>query len=162
MKEHDMSRTERATAKPLSVPPRWIVRTIWVAHRALFNVTGGRKGLWTPKPGKWGTMRVTAVGRTSGRERSVILGYYEDGADLVTLAMNGWGEGHPAWWLNLQANPDATVTLKDDKRSVRASAATGAERERLWSRWREMGDDVDGYADLRSTETAVVVLSPRS
>ncbi|MEO5922072.1 MAG: nitroreductase/quinone reductase family protein [Pseudolysinimonas sp.] len=149
------------TAKPPFLPPRWFVRVAWVVHRAIYRVTGGRRGLWLPTPGKWGTMRVTTIGRNTGKERSVILGYYEDGANLVTMAMNGWGEGEPAWWLNLQANPDATVILKNGGRSVRAAAAEGAERTRLWARWGEMGDDVDGYAKLRSTETAVVVLSPR-
>ena len=150
-----------AEKKPPTVPPRWFVRTAWVVHRAIYNVTRGRRGLWQPKPGKWGTMRVTTTGRKTGKERSVILGYYEDGADLVTMAMNGWGEGEPAWWLNLQATPAATVILKNGTRKVNATEAKGSERTRLWARWQEMGDDVDGYAKLRSTETAVVVLSPR-
>jgi hypothetical protein len=78
------------------------------------------------------------------------------------MAMNGWSDGEPAWWLNLQAKPDATVVLADGSRAVRGRAALGDERARLWARWREMGDDVDGYAKLRSTETAVVVLEPSS
>ena len=95
-------------------------------------------------------------------ERVAILGYFEDGDDLVTLAMNGWGEGEPAWWLNLQAQPDTTVELKGGVREVRGRAAEGEERERLWARWREYGDDdIDAYATRRSTETAVVVLEPR-
>jgi deazaflavin-dependent oxidoreductase (nitroreductase family) len=105
-------------------------------------------------------MRVTARGRHTGHERSVILGYFEDGPNLVTLAMNGWQEGEPAWWLNLQANPEATVTLADGTRIVRARRAEGAERERLWSRWRETDGDIDALATRRSTETAVVVLEP--
>lgn len=147
--------------KKASVPPRWFVRTAWVVHRAIYNVTGGRRGLWKPKEGKWGTMRLTTTGRKTGKQRSVILGYYEDGANLVTMAMNGWAEPEPAWWLNLQSNPDASVILKDGARAVRGSAATGAERTRLWARWQEFGDDVDGYSKLRTGETAVVVLSPR-
>ena len=94
--------------------------------------------------------------------RVAILGYYENGANLVTMAMNGWSDGEPAWWLNLQAQPDATVVLAGGSRDVRGRAALGDERARLWARWREMGDDVDGYAKLRSTETAVVVLEPRA
>ena len=70
-------------------------------------------------------------------------------------------DGEPAWWLNLLAQPDATVVLADGSRPVRGRAALGEERERLWAGWREMGDDVDGYATLRSTETAVVVLEPK-
>jgi F420H(2)-dependent quinone reductase len=148
--------------KAPSVPPRWFVRTAWVVHRAIYRVTFGRVGLWRPKPNRWGTMRLTTVGRRSGRERVAILGYYEDGANLVTMAMNGWSDGEPAWWLNLLAQPAATVVLADGQRAVRGRAAVGDERARLWARWREMGDDVDGYATLRKTETAVVVLEPRT
>jgi len=74
--------------------------------------------------------------------------------------MNGWADGEPAWWLNLQAHPDASVDLADGSRAVHARAAEGDERSRLWARWRDMGDDVDTYATLRSSETAVVILEP--
>jgi F420H(2)-dependent quinone reductase len=99
-----------------------------------------------------------------------MLGYYEDGANLVALAINGWAEGEPAWWLNLQAHPEASVELKDGTRLVRARAAAGEERARLWARWRDLGRrsgeammaDVDGYAARLSRDTTVVVLEPRA
>jgi len=149
------------SGKAPRLPPRWFVRSAWVGHRAYYRLTGGRRGLWKAKPGKWGTLRLKTVGRRSGKERVAILGYYEDGPNLVTMAMNGWADGEPAWWLNLQAQPDATVELKDGPRAVRARAAEGDERDRLWATFREYGDDPDGYATRRSTETAVVVLEPR-
>jgi deazaflavin-dependent oxidoreductase (nitroreductase family) len=68
-------------------------------------------------------MRLRSTGRRSGIERSAILGYYDDGPNLVTLAMNGWAAGEPAWWLNLRARPDATVDLVDGPRAVTARAA---------------------------------------
>src|SRR5688572_3839038 len=107
-------------------------------------------------------MRLTTIGRRSGAKRSAILGYYEDGPNLVTMAMNGWADPEPAWWLNLQAHPDVTVDLADGKRRVRGRAADGTERERLWTRWADMGDDPERYAWRRSRETAVVVLEPES
>ena len=120
---------------------------------------GGRKGLWPPRPGKWGALRLTTTGRRSGEPRSVILGYYEDGPNLVSMAMNGWGAAEPAWWLNLQTHPDAVVELADGaRREVLGRAATGEERERLWQRWRELDQNLDGYAARRPRETAVVVL----
>jgi deazaflavin-dependent oxidoreductase (nitroreductase family) len=155
--------TEQLETSPHSQPrnvPRWFIRAFWLAHRAAYRVTGGRLGLWRARPGKWGAMRLTTVGRRTGRERSAILGYYEDGPNLVTLAMNGWGEAEPAWWLNLQAHPDATVDRPGGRRAVRARAAEGEERVRLWQGWKDVGDDVDAYATLRSHETAVVVLEP--
>ena len=155
------------TAEPKKaprVPPRWFVRTAWVVHRAIYRMTFGRFGLWRPKPNRWGTMRLTTVGRRSGRERVAILGYYEDGPNLVTLAMNGWGAEEPAWWLNLLANPEATVDLKGSERAVRARAADGDERTRLWDRFNEFPgwgrSDVSAYAKRRPGETAVVVLEP--
>lgn len=144
-----------------SLPPRFVVRSAWAIHRAIYRLTGGRKGLWSPKPNNWGTMRLKTVGRRSGKERHAILGYFEDGPNCVTLAMNGWGEAEPAWWLNLQAHPDTTVELPDGPRAVHGRAAEGEERERLWARWREMPGDIDGYATRRPKGTAVVVLEPR-
>ena len=88
--------------------------------------------------------------------------YFEDGPNIVTMAMNGWDEGEPAWWLNLQADPEATIETKSGARPVIAHAAVGDERERLWQRWREIDKNLDGYAARRSGETAVVVLEPRS
>lgn len=152
----------RETAPRLpSMPPPWFVHLAWRVHRALYRVSGGRF-LWTPASRRgWGALRLTATGRRSGRERSVILGYVEDGRDLVVLAMNGWDPGHPAWWLNLEAHPEAVVRLAgQDPRRVRARAAVGAERARLWDGWRAVEPDLDGYAARRTTVTPVVVLEP--
>jgi deazaflavin-dependent oxidoreductase (nitroreductase family) len=136
------------------LPPRWFVRTAWVLHRAMYRFTGGRRGLWRPKAGgRFGTMRLTTLGRRSGQPRVAIVGYYEDGPNLVTLAMNGWADAGPAWWLNLQAQPDTSIDLADGSRAMRARAAAGAERERLWAQFRDYpgwGDDLDALAARRS------------
>jgi deazaflavin-dependent oxidoreductase (nitroreductase family) len=148
--------------KPPRVPPRWFVRLAWSVHRGVYRVFGRRVGLRRPRDKGWGMLRLTTTGRRSGQERSVILGYFEDGPNLVSLAMNGWGEGEPAWWLNLRSQPDATVELADGRRLVRAHAATGDERSRLWARWGTIVGRLDDYAALRPSETAVVVFEPRS
>ncbi|MDA0167036.1 nitroreductase family deazaflavin-dependent oxidoreductase [Solirubrobacter ginsenosidimutans] len=106
-------------------------------------------------------MRLTTIGRRTGQERAVMLGYFEDGPNLVTMAMNGWGDAEPAWWLNLQAHPDAMVDLVDGPRQVTGRAAQGEERERLWSRWQQTNKHLDAYASRRSMETAVVILEPK-
>jgi deazaflavin-dependent oxidoreductase (nitroreductase family) len=158
--------TDRSVpASTVSLPPRWFIRTAWVVHRAIHRFTGGRRGLATPVPGgRFGYMRLLTVGRQSGRERAAILGYVEDGDRLVTLAMNGWGDPAPAWWLNLQAHPNATVELKGSTRAIRAREAVGEERERLWARVQESsgwGHDLEAFARLRPRETPVVVFEPR-
>jgi len=148
------------SAKKVRVPPRWFVRLAWYTHRGLYRITRGKIGLWRPKPGRWGTLRLTTLGRRSGEERSVILGYFEDGPNLVTMAMNGWSPGEPAWWLNLQAHPEAQVEIKGADYPVVGRAAVGEERARLWARWSEIDKDLDAFAARRPTETAVVVLEP--
>ncbi len=149
------------TEKSPSLPPRWFIRSFWVAQRALYSVTRGRLGLVAAKAGSQGMMRLRTVGRVSGKERIAIVAYYEDGPDLVTMAMNGWADAEPAWWLNLQAQPDAVVDLPGRSRAVRARAANAEERPRLWARWAAYDKGLDGYAARRSRETAVVILSPR-
>jgi deazaflavin-dependent oxidoreductase (nitroreductase family) len=149
---------EHRTRTPL--PPRWFIRLAWSAHRRLYRASSGRAVLRRPRGKRWGMLRLTTVGRRTGQEHGVILAYIEDGPDLVTLAMNGWGAAEPAWWLNLQAHPDATVDLVGEHRQVRARAATGDERSRLWARWREVEAKLDAYAARRPSQTAVVVLEP--
>jgi F420H(2)-dependent quinone reductase len=143
------------------LPPRWVIRGAWVIHRAIYRLTGGRLGLRPASDTTWGMLRLRTIGRRSGKERVAILGYYEDGPNLVTMAMNGWGEPEPAWWLNLQANADTIVELPDGPRSVRGRAATSEERPRLWARWATYdGENLDSWASRRPRETAVVILEP--
>lgn len=152
----------QALEKPAPYVPRWLVRTIWVLHRAAYSMTGGRFGLRTPTSSRWGMLRLRTVGRRSGKARFAILGYIEDGPNLVIPAMNGWADPEPAWWLNLQANPDATVELPDGRRDVTARAAIREERDRLWGRLVDLGTSAytNASARLRSRETAIVVLEP--
>ena len=76
--------------------------------------------------------------------------------------MNGWDEGDPSWWLNLEAHPDAVIRLAGQQpRPVHARLATGEERDRFWQRWAVIDVDQDAYARRCSTETPVIVLEPR-
>jgi deazaflavin-dependent oxidoreductase (nitroreductase family) len=143
------------------LPPRWFIRSAWVVHRALYSATGGGLGLRKPTGDQYGLMRVRTIGRRTGAERAAILGYFEDGPNLVTMAMNGWADPEPAWWLNLQAHPDTSVDLVDGSRLVHARAADPEERPRLWDGWATYDKGLDSYAARRSRETAVVILEPR-
>jgi hypothetical protein len=65
------------------------VRLAWSVHRALVRITGARVGLWGPRDRRWGTLRLTTTtGRRSGRQRSVIVAYLQDGP-------NDGPPGHP-------------------------------------------------------------------
>jgi len=105
-------------------------------------------------------LRLRTIGRRSGEERTAILAYFVDGPDLVLMAMNGWAEADPAWWLNLQAHPDAIVDLPDGSRDVTARQADGDERDRLWTGWAGVTKDLDADATRRSA-TPIIVLEPR-
>jgi deazaflavin-dependent oxidoreductase (nitroreductase family) len=144
------------------LPPRWFIRLFWAFHRAFYRLTGGRMGLKRPTDTAWGMLRLHSVGRKSGAERLAILGYYEDGPNLVTMAMNGWGSPEPAWWLNVQAKPDVTLDTIDGPRTVHVRAAQGEERERLWARWAVYDKGLDSMAARRSRQTQVVIFEPRS
>ncbi len=154
--------TQVRAERPL---PRPLIKTFWFVHRAIVRVSGGQVGFRRPEAGKtFGMARLTTIGRRSGKVRVAMIGYYEDGPNLVTLAMNGWGRTDPAWWLNLQAVPEARMELADGVRLVVARAATGAERDRLWATFADYpgwGSDLDGLSRRVDREAAVVVLEPR-
>ena len=152
-------------SKPSPKVPRWLVRTIWATHRFALRVTGGRWGLREPATGRWGMLRLTTTGRRSGRRRVAILGYIDDGPNLLVPAMNGWADPEPAWWLNLLAIPEAEVVLPDGRSlAVVARAAGDGEREALWARFVAL--DTAAYTDanaaLRTRPTQIAVLEPRA
>jgi deazaflavin-dependent oxidoreductase (nitroreductase family) len=151
-------------AKPSPKVPHWLIRTIWLVHRRAYAITGGRFGLRTPTVSRWGMLRLTTVGRQTGRTRVAILGFIADGRDIVVPAMNGWMDAEPAWWLNLQAHPEAIMTLPGgETREVVARAAEPGERERLWRALVNLGTAAytDANAATRSRETAIVIFEPR-
>jgi hypothetical protein len=134
-----------AAIPPPKHPPPWFVHTAWRVHRALYRLSGGRF-LWTTSNKRgWGALHLTTIGRKSGQERTVIIGYLEDAPN------------------NLEAHPDAVIRLPHQQpRLVHARRSAGEERERLWQRWVAVDRRLDAYAAQRSTETPVIVLEPRS
>ena len=103
---------------------------IWKLHRYIYRASGGRVGgavRGTP------VLLLVTIGRRSGEPRSVTLTYFEDGDRLVVIGSNAGEDRHPAWWLNLQEHPEATVQIGGTTTRVRAVEAIGEERERLWA-----------------------------
>src|SRR4028119_1157794 len=77
-------------------PPSWFIHAAWRVHRALYRISGGRF-LWTTSNKRgWGTLHLTTVGRRSGKDRTVIVGYLEHGPNLALAAVSGWGGGDAA------------------------------------------------------------------
>ena len=104
-------------------------------------------------------LRLTTTGRRSGKKRSVIVSYVDNGPDLVLVAMNGWAAADPAWFLNLQAQPEATVVLPGEQREVTARVATDAERVELAEKvtnWH-----INAFQAKRPHGTPIVILEQR-
>jgi deazaflavin-dependent oxidoreductase (nitroreductase family) len=130
-------------------------------HRLVLKVSGGRAG-WTAM--EMPVLELTTKGRKSGQPRSVMLtSPLREGSALVVVASRGGDDRSPAWFHNLQANPDVEVRLQGKpRRRMRARVATAAERERLWPL---VIADHKNYADYQTKtarEIPLVLLEPVS
>lgn len=115
----------------MSGPNRFALRVMWKSHRFFYRVSGGRIG---NKIAGLPILELTTTGRASGRPRSVMLAYVPDPRGFVVIASNGGADRDPAWWRNLQANPDATVREGRSAHAARMRRLDGEERERAWQR----------------------------
>ena len=116
-----------------SVTPvgRWIAKTLAAkVDPAIYKVSGGR--FTSTGPLTIPQLTLTTVGRKSGKERTVQLGYSDDGADVLIVASNFGGTSHPAWSYNLDANPSAKVRLGTETKEVSATRLTDSEKAILW------------------------------
>ena len=135
----------------------WFWRRFTGVHSAAYKLSRGRiggKSMGAP------VLLLDTVGRKSGQRRTAPLICSEDGENLVIVASKGGVEQHPAWYLNLKANPETTVNWRGEKRSVRARDAEGAERERLWERMVEVYRPYASYQRRTDRQIPVVVLEP--
>jgi deazaflavin-dependent oxidoreductase (nitroreductase family) len=126
-------------------------------HRLLYRLSGGRIGgrLWDLP-----VVLLTTTGRQSGKKRTVPLCSLRDGDNVVVIASYGGLDQPPAWWLNLEANPEAELLTGHTRRAVTARNAAGDERTRLWA---ELTARAPGYLEYerRTTrEIPVVILRP--
>jgi deazaflavin-dependent oxidoreductase (nitroreductase family) len=76
---------------------------------------------------------LTTKGAKSGEERTAITSYHKDGDRWVIAASKSGAPDNPAWYYNLKANPETTIEVDNEQVRVRATEATGAERDRLWN-----------------------------
>ncbi len=132
-------------------------RVIPALHRAIYRTSGGR--LMTHALG-CPVVLVTTTGRLSGRARTVPVFGFPEGNAVVLVASNAGKDQHPAWFLNLRANPEAEVQLGRDRRQVRARAATTAEREQLWPRLVGYYRGYDVYRQRTERSIPIVILEP--
>jgi deazaflavin-dependent oxidoreductase (nitroreductase family) len=127
-------------------------------HVRAYRETGGERGYhWR------GTtiLLLTTTGRSSGAERTTPLIFRADGDSWVIVASQGGSPDHPSWYKNLQANPEATIQVKQDVIPIRARTASDAERARLWELMSEVWPAYREYQVRTQREIPVVVLERR-
>ncbi|MFT4200215.1 nitroreductase family deazaflavin-dependent oxidoreductase [Gordonia sp. (in: high G+C Gram-positive bacteria)] len=131
----------------------------------LYRLTGGRvggtwrigAGLRKPAP----VCLLTTIGRKSGQPRTAPLIYLADGDRFVVVASQGGLPKHPAWYLNLQANPHVTIEVGGDKHELTARTASPAEKAQLWPRLVALYADFETYDAWTEREIPVVICEPR-
>jgi deazaflavin-dependent oxidoreductase (nitroreductase family) len=127
-------------------------------HAAVYRASRGRLlgsiGKGMP------VLLLTTTGRKSGRRRTTPLLYLEDGGRYAVVASVGGAPQHPAWYLNLRADPRATVEIGGRTRAVRAETAGPEERARLWRAATAMYPGYDTYQARTSREIPIVTLTP--
>ena len=126
-------------------------------HKRVYRLTGGKLG---GRIGKAPVLLLTVTGRKSGRPRTQPLLYARAGDGYVVIASKGGADQHPLWYRNLQASPQAEVTVGRTTRQVRARDAQGEERERLWRALADLYSGYDKYAQKTTRQIPVVVLEP--
>jgi F420H(2)-dependent quinone reductase len=136
------------------VTVQWMTGMNNVAYR----LSGGRVAGHVPSGAP--ICLLTTTGRHTRRRRTVPLLYLRDGADLVVVASRGGMSGHPAWYLNLRADPHVVVQLGPAVTRVRARDATEEERHRLWPALTAVYEHFDAYQARTPRRIPVVILSP--
>ncbi|MET8040681.1 nitroreductase family deazaflavin-dependent oxidoreductase [Micromonospora sp. NPDC005215] len=127
----------------------------WVAeHIRRFEETGGR-----PRPGV-NDLLLTTRGRKTGELRRTALVYARDGDRFVLAASNRGADHHPAWYLNLLADPYVTVQVGTETFSAYARPATAGERPRLWRLLVSAMSEYAAYQQRITREIPVILLEP--
>ncbi len=139
-----------------------IIAAMSKANVWLYQKTGGRLGsTWrvgAAFPRGVPVCLLTTVGRKTGARRTTPLLFIEDGDDVVVVGSQGGLPKHPQWYLNVLANPRATLQIKRDVREVVARVADPEERARLWPRLVAHYADFESYQAWTDREIPVIVL----
>jgi deazaflavin-dependent oxidoreductase (nitroreductase family) len=145
--------------KPAELPS-WIKD-----HLSRYIATDGEDGyLWDASAGGGKglvpTLLLTTTGRKSGRALTMPLIFGRSGPDYVVVASKGGAPAHPAWYLNLEANPKVQVQVKADKFTAHAHTADAQERVALWPKMVEIYGPYAQYQTKTDRQIPVVVLTP--
>jgi deazaflavin-dependent oxidoreductase (nitroreductase family) len=128
-------------------------------HRIIYRLFGGR--LLLTSGSRMPVLLLTTMGRKTGKPRTWPLNYSPDGASVVVVASNRGQPRYPQWYLNLKANPQATIQRGSKTLAVTARVATPEEAERLWPILTRLEPLYLRYRTLTDRDFPLVYLTPR-
>ena len=128
------------------------------AHARLIRWSGGRIRRSFVFTGGMPLLVLTTVGRKSGKRRSTPVGCLRFGDGYAVIASNAGSGRVPAWWLNLQAEPEADVLVDRTHHAVRARRATATEDDLVWAEFARLNPGFDEYRSLTNRRIPVVIL----
>ena len=126
-------------------------------HVILYSISGRRID---PSDDRAGFLKLTTVGRKSGKIRTVDLLYIKDGDSYVVTASNGGKKTNPGWFFNIKSNPEVTIQVKGQQKKVVAEVAGPEKRSELWARLLEIAPLYKGYEKKTQREIPMVILHP--
>ena len=141
------------------MPSNFALKTMNAVHRGLLTVSFGKAGY---DVSGMPVLELTTTGRKSGQTRACMLtSPLIEGDTIVVVASRGGDDIHPAWYLNLVANPDVSVAWKGaPAKPYRAAVATAEERARMWPIITGKHRNYAGYQKKTDREIPLVLLTP--
>lgn len=142
----------------------WLTNVRWLStrwtrvHARLLRATKGRLRFGFFLAGDMPVLALRTTGRKSGEPRSSVVAYLAHGDSYAVVASNAGSDRMPAWWLNLQADPNAEIDAEGERLRIRARVAEGEEREALWRRFVAANRSYERYRGYTQRELPVVVL----
>jgi deazaflavin-dependent oxidoreductase (nitroreductase family) len=136
-----------------------VAKVLNLVHRSLFEATNGRIG---GTAGGMPAVKLETTGRKSGERRTVMLTspLQTDDGGIVLVASYGGDAKHPAWYLNLQADPKVTLTMDGRTFGATARTATAHEKAELWPKITTKYKGYGGYQQRTDRDIPVVICTP--
>jgi len=138
--------------------PRFIATRVTRLHAVVLRLSGGRLQHSRLLAGGQPVLALRTTGRKSGEKRSTVLAYVADGENFVVVPSNAGLDRDPAWWLNLQANPEGEVEVGGERHVVRARQASPDEKPRLWQSFLDQYAGFGDYAEMTDRDIPIVIL----
>ncbi len=136
-------------------------RTLHRVDPLIIRLSKGRRSLTSILSGR-PVVVLTTIGAKTGLQRSVPLIGIEDGDKVALIASNYGRSRHPAWYYNLRANPEATLSIRGKTGTYIAREADEEQRQMYWSRALALFAGYTAYEKRAGgREIPIMVLTPK-